>query len=85
MGKREQPEKVRTSTEATADPVGLAFVCPRCMEVCSIMFQKVGEHAIWSWNGNLEKPTCTPSILHNAGKGGCGWHVYLVDGIFKET
>lgn len=38
---------------------GLAFRCPGCNRVHRIV---VGQGA-WSWNGNAELPTFTPSVL----------------------
>lgn len=36
----------------------------------------------WNWNGNIENPTLTPSILHwgNGRKTPATWHGYLTDG-----
>ncbi len=66
----------------------LAFVCPGCIA----MVGGTGLHMLavnttvkspsWDWNGNLEKPTLTPSIL--TGKGSdkiC--HSFLTSGVFK--
>lgn len=38
-----------------------------------------GEHRVWGWNGNIDKPTITPSIhlLHQ-------WHGWLTDGVLKS-
>lgn len=36
------------------------------------------EHPSWEWNGNRDKPTLSPSILH---RGVCAWHGYLRDGV----
>lgn len=66
----------------------LAFVCPGCIK----MVGGSGLHMLavntdikspsWNWNGNLEKPTLTPSILTGKGsKNIC--HSYLTDGVFK--
>lgn len=33
----------------------------------------------WHWNGNIEKPTLSPSI-HHVGH----WHGHLVNGVFKS-
>lgn len=65
-------------------PAGLNFVCPcGCKAVLGVRFtNRSGEiGATWSWNGDREKPTVTPSILHMAG---CRWHGYLTDGVFQE-
>lgn len=64
-------------------PTRLTFVCPcGCGAIGGIM---VGgdptKHPVWQWNGNLEKPTTTPSIKF---VGGCEWHGYLTDGVFKS-
>jgi hypothetical protein len=55
---------------------GLHIICPKCGHLAGIHFSELG----WKWDGNIEKPTCTPSILHDSPK--CGWHVYLTNGVF---
>ncbi len=40
---------------------------------------------VWGWNGDVERPTITPSINCLAEKdgkptGGCGWHGFITDG-----
>lgn len=68
-----QPE-----AEGSAGAVArLRFVCPGCGELGGINFSAGG----WTWDGNREAPTCTPSILHD--KGRCGWHGYLTAGEFR--
>ena len=37
-----------------------AFNCPGCE--CSHMIRISGVHPFWDWNGDLDKPTVTPSI-----------------------
>lgn len=39
---------------------GVAFFCPGCK--CAHSVPVVGSNA-WGWNGSLDKPTLTPSIL----------------------
>ena len=56
---------------------GLHFVCPGCGEMGGLNFGQNG----WTWNGNREAPTTTPSILHDDGR--CGWHGYLTAGEFR--
>jgi hypothetical protein len=65
-------------------PGRLMFICPcGCGSVAGI--KVAGEHK-WEWNGDFDKPTCTPSILINAHRDppGCGWHGYLTDGVFRS-
>jgi hypothetical protein len=58
-------------------PDGLNFVCPcGCGEVLGVGF-KPGS---WTFDGNLDAPTVTPSIQH---LDGCRWHGFLTAGEFK--
>ncbi|MET0465277.1 MAG: DUF6527 family protein [Chitinophagaceae bacterium] len=41
----------------------LAFWCPGCDAAHSITYREGG----WKWNGSLDKPTITPSLLVNGG------------------
>lgn len=65
----------------------LTFVCPGgCGDIggCRAFNGKQPEpRPSWDWNGNLDKPTLRPSILSPRDSGGCGWHGYLTDGVFK--
>jgi len=46
----------------------------------------VGSKPHWSWNGDREKPTLTPSILVYKHEGfDDGWHGFLTDGELKEV
>lgn len=56
---------------------GLLFRCPKCNHIGEVRLQGVTH---WEWDGNVERPTCTPSILHD--RDTCGWHGYLTDGVF---
>ena len=71
---------------------GILFVCPhghRCGVLVGPQF--VARPApdalcIWGWDGNLDRPTLTPSINCIAEKdgqptGGCGWHGWIRDGV----
>jgi len=72
----------------------LNFGCPRGHGNCGSIiigngFKPPGEKT-WQWDGNVEKPTLTPSIncLDRNPKNpkekyaGCGWHAYLTNGEF---
>lgn len=60
---------------------GLLFVCPcGCRSLGCLNIIKIDAHPVWSWNGNVERPTLTPSIQKNSP---CRWHGYLTDGVFK--
>lgn len=56
----------------------LSYACPcGCGMVNQIA--TLGPAHGWTWNGNAEKPTLTPSIQHTSA---CRWHGFLTDGVF---
>ncbi len=67
--------------------LGLLYVCPcGCDSISALPFnldegKNSDEPAKWNWNGNMEKPTLTPSIRRMEG---CKFHGHLVSGIFAE-
>ena len=72
----------------------IQFVCPNGHR-CSVLLgpQCVTRPTpdalcIWAWDGNIDRPTLTPSINCIAEKdgkptGGCGWHGFITNGIMK--
>lgn len=44
------------------------------------LWQRPAQDTMWQWNGNVERPTISPSIDCN---GGCGRHFTVVDGEAK--
>lgn len=61
---------------------GIAFWCPGCGESHAICTS--GDHAkgpLWTWNGNIDAPTLSPSILiHHGSKGAEVCHSFVRDG-----
>lgn len=43
----------------------LLFWCPGCDDVHRIVFWKADGGPVWEWDGNIEAPTVSPSILMN--------------------
>lgn len=66
----------------------LMFVCPGCEKfgkgggLHSLPVNTSKASPSWQWNGDLEKPTITPSILTRIGDS-MVCHSYLTDGVFK--
>lgn len=62
----------------------LLFVCPcGCGNLSAVTVRQGfdgGKH--WKWNGNVHKPTLTPSIQQT---GPCKWHGFLTDGVFVSV
>ena len=72
------------SEQPNVSPGRLMFLCPcGCGSIAGI--RVAGEYR-WEWNGDLDKPTATPSIRIAGGRGGGAecWHGYLTDGVFKS-
>jgi hypothetical protein len=65
-------------------PAGVQFVCPWCGERGIIPFRGRGSAFSplpvleWDWNGSLDAPTLSPSIL--VAGDGCNMHVWVRDG-----
>jgi len=54
---------------------GIAFICPcGCGSESYLPMRGFGHPQEWSWDGNRDAPTLTPSVQQ---VGGCGWHGWL--------
>lgn len=72
----------------------ILFVCPNGKR-CGVLLGPApvdrptpNAACVWGWDGDLEKPTLTPSINCIAEKdgratGGCGWHGHITRGVMK--
>ena len=61
-------------------PVGLLTCCPcGCGLVAILPFDK------WSWDGNAEAPTLSPSILHYDRESKPHWHGFLQAGFWTQA
>lgn len=59
----------------------LAFPCPGCGNYHSFCIKRESNEAgpLWQWNGSLDKPTFSPSLLVGQGtKSQC--HLFVTDG-----
>jgi hypothetical protein len=72
----------------------IIFMCPNHKQCAILLGPKAISRTqedmlnIWQWNGDVNKPTITPSInciKEKDGKptGGCGWHGFITNGIIK--
>ncbi len=61
------------------------FWCPGCEGYHGVSVEPFpgAERPIWSWNGNLETPTFTPSILVFEGHNHPRCHSYVRDGMIE--
>ena len=64
-------------------PSRMLFVCPcGCGDKAGIAVKpESGGGPVWSFDGNLDSPTVTPSIRRIDN---CQWHGYLTGGYFRE-
>ena len=60
----------------------LRFACPCGCGTIGAMPITHWDPNGWTWNGNKELPTTTPSIQMLSP---CRWHGYLTDGVFKPV
>lgn len=61
-------------------PAGMGFVCPcGCRREGWLPF-KPERSPSWEWDGSVEKPTLSPSVLQ---VGGCRWHGWLRAGVWE--
>lgn len=67
-------------------PSGLNFLCPcGCRALYGIKWrQSTGAAAGWTWDGNREAPTCSPSVL-GGGTDGPHWHGFLRAGFWIQA
>ena len=56
---------VGSHTEKTGKE-GFSFYCPGC-KYHHAFYTKGGKHT-WTWNGSLDKPTFSPSLVINKGR-----------------
>lgn len=80
--------------EGYAATAHILFVCPNAKR-CSVLLGPAFVQRstpdrlnVWQWNGDLERPTITPSInciSEKDGKptGGCGWHGFITNGVMR--
>lgn len=86
-----EPHRVQGYPQSTAH---IIFVCPngkRCSVLLGPAFvdrPNPDGLCIWGWNGDMERPTLTPSVNCIAMKdgkptGGCGWHGHITNGVMR--
>lgn len=63
----------------------MEYVCPRTGKYCGTIRvaypDKPANGPSWTFDGNFDAPSLTPSINCVSG---CGWHGYLTAGIWKD-
>lgn len=56
------------------------FWCPGCDHLHQIVTWRAGGGDVWTWDGNQDRPTVSPSILVTGGSGDLTCHSFLRDG-----
>lgn len=85
MSARVLPEpRVRCRAEVDADrrriAEGLWFWCPGCDVAHRVTTWRANSQGEWSWNGDMVKPTITPSVLVQGGPNDTRCHSFVTDG-----
>ena len=62
----------------------IVYACPRGKGLCGVAIapSKLPNGASWTFDGNMETPTLSPSI--NC-VGGCGWHGFVTAGEWRSV
>lgn len=55
----------------------MVMTCPWCGALSRITFQPPNG---WTWNGDYQRPTVSPSVLVLGGHKGCRMHIFIRDG-----
>ncbi len=75
---------VTWSYRGDADPSGVFAVCPLCYQIGSLAFRQSPNdpgRVIWQFNGDMDSPTLSPSVLRIADRlDKCVMHVWVRDG-----
>ena len=75
----------KTSLRRVEGYQALAFICPGCRDWTSglhlLPVNTTEKTPSWDWNGDLEKPTLSPSIHTRYSDQVC--HSFLRDGVFE--
>lgn len=77
------PVLLERLTDETGDHVELAFWCPGCKTNHSYCIQRKNPKdvgPVWGWNGSMDKPTFTPSLLVWKDRPESRCHLFLTDG-----
>lgn len=79
--------KLKGLTDQTGTRTTFVFWCPGCEDVHPYRVARGGsegpEFPVWTFNGDLERPTFTPSLLVNGSGHGKRCHLFLTDGVLN--
>jgi hypothetical protein len=71
-----------------AEDVGMIYVCPCGCGIHGFLHFRPGPAPSWTWDGNREAPTLTPSVHHQIrrteGPTTTHWHGYLRAGWWES-
>ena len=76
-------------TKIEGDPDMRMFFCPGCQCAHGVTVanenKAAGQRPVWGWNGSMDSPTFTPSVLVNGMNGSVGirCHSFVKDGMIQ--
>lgn len=71
---------LRRTRHADGSPIGYMFWCPGCKCGHGVATDRTNPAANWTFNGDMEKPTFSPSVLVDKDRPERRCHLYVRDG-----
>ena len=59
---------------------GMAFFCPGCRNYHAFIIEQHSGGPLWTWNGSMDKPTFSPSLLVSGSDSSRRCHCYVNNG-----
>lgn len=74
--------KILAEVQTSDGGKGLVFYCPGCEGYHSFTIERESDtnRPVWTWNGNMEKPTFFPSLGVNMSVENARCHSFVKDG-----
>lgn len=79
------PEAKIVCEKSPTELVGYSFWCPACKDRHRYMIKKMPgrDTPTWEFDGNMEAPTFSPSLLYKGGPSGVYCHLFVKAGVIE--
>ena len=73
--------KLARLTSEDESQIDMMFYCPGCK--CNHSYRIKGKDPVWSWNGDTDKPTFSPSLMVWRSRPEIRCHLYVENGMIR--